>query len=92
MIWIGDRHLNEILIVRILLLRETEIFLEVILSGILKMMLVQSMHVDAIPVMPVVIIIMLLKIAHVTNPDHLHNEWCSLKKKCWPGNIGQRVK
>ena len=49
----------------------------VIREGILKIMSVQSIRVDIIPV---VIIIILLKIAHVTNPDHFHHESCSLKK------------
>ena len=40
-------------------------------------MSVQSIRVDVIPV---VIIIILLKIAHMINPDHLHHERCSLKK------------
>ena len=57
-----------------ILLNEVERFLEVILDGILKIMSVQSIRVDVIPV---VIIIILLKIAHVTNPDHLHHERCS---------------
>ena len=77
MIWIGDHHLNEILTIRILLLHVVERFLEVIPDGLLKIMSVQSIRVDVIPV---VIIIILLKIAQVTNPDHLHHERCRLQK------------
>ena len=43
MIWIGNHHLNEILIVRILLLNEVERFLEVIPDGILKIISVIEM-------------------------------------------------
>ena len=44
-------------------------------------MSVQSKRVDVIPV--VIIIIILLKIAQVTNPDHLHHERCRLPGKLW---------
>ena len=68
--------------------RSRESFLEVILEGILKIMSVQSIRVDVIPV---VIIIILLKIAHIINPDHLHHERCSLKKML-TGKLWTKIK